>query len=65
MSFLSKRSIKGGKIVNEGKLSSAPGGFVALLADDVRNSGIVLAEKERLLWHLVVRLNSNLLKKII
>ena len=43
--FLFKKSIKGGQIVNEGKLSSAPGGFVALLADDVRNSGIVLAEK--------------------
>ncbi|MEC7801509.1 MAG: filamentous hemagglutinin N-terminal domain-containing protein, partial [Verrucomicrobiota bacterium] len=43
--FLFKKSIKGGQIVNEGKLSSAQGGFIALLADDVRNSGIILAEK--------------------
>ena len=43
--FSFKKSIKGGQIVNEGKLSSAPGGFVVLLADDVRNSGIVLAER--------------------
>ena len=43
--FSFKGSKNGGKIVNEGRISSSTGGYVALLASDVRNSGIVMAQK--------------------
>lgn len=33
-----------GKIVNEGRISSAMSGYVALLAPEVRNSGLVMAK---------------------
>lgn len=33
-----------GKVVNEGKLQSALGGYIALLAPEVRNSGVVIAQ---------------------
>jgi filamentous hemagglutinin family protein len=33
-----------GSVINEGRLSAAPGGYVALLAPQVRNDGVVLAE---------------------
>ena len=34
-----------GQIVNKGTLSSSPDGFIALLAPEVRNSGLILAQK--------------------
>ena len=43
--FTFESSISGNQIVNEGRISAASGGYVALLGEEVRNSGIVVAEK--------------------
>ena len=43
--FTFERSINGNQIVNEGRISAASGGYVALLGEEVRNSGIVVADK--------------------
>ncbi len=41
--YVFERGGASGKIVNEGRLSAALGGYVALLAPEVQNAGVVLA----------------------
>jgi filamentous hemagglutinin family protein len=41
--YVFERNGASGKVVNEGAITTAPGGYVALLATEVQNSGVVLA----------------------